>query len=129
MSRPDERRRNDKTCHGQSPDQGFSRALQQHALLVDFAIVDPLPNISIGQPVTVVAQSGGEKIGLVVARNAVTRNANGETIVWLHVDAERFEARPVRTQPFDASRFVVAAGLSEGERIVVRAADLINQIR
>jgi RND family efflux transporter MFP subunit len=109
--------------------QGSSRALQQHALLVHFAIVDPPPNISVGQPVTVVAQSGGEKTGLVVARNAVTRSANGETIVWLHVDAERFEGRPVRTQPFDASRFIVAAGLSEGERIVVRAADLVNQIR
>ena len=47
----------------------------------------------------------------------------------LHVDAERFEARPVRMQPVDATRFVVAAGLSEGERLVVRGADLINQIR
>ena len=37
--------------------------------------------------------------------------------------------RPVRTEPFDATRVVVRAGLAEGERIVTRGAELINQIR
>jgi cobalt-zinc-cadmium efflux system membrane fusion protein len=35
----------------------------------------------------------------------------------------------VRTQPFDATRVVAAAGVTEGERVVTRGADLINQIR
>jgi len=35
----------------------------------------------------------------------------------------------VRTQPFDATRVMVAAGLTQGDRIVVRGAELINQIR
>ena len=38
--------------------QGFSRALQQQASVVQFAIVDPPPSISVGQPVTVVAKNG-----------------------------------------------------------------------
>jgi membrane fusion protein, heavy metal efflux system len=59
----------------------------------------------------------------------VVRNANGEAILWLHVEPERFEPRPVRTQPFDATRLVVAAGVTEGERVVIRGADLINQVR
>jgi len=31
--------------------------------------------------------------------------------------------------PVDAARVIVAAGINQGERIVVRGTDLINQIR
>jgi cobalt-zinc-cadmium efflux system membrane fusion protein len=40
-----------------------------------------------------------------------------------------FEARPVRVESFDAAHFIIAGGVAENERVVVRAADLINQIR
>jgi membrane fusion protein, heavy metal efflux system len=109
--------------------RGFSRALQHHASLVHFAVSEPPPDLSIGQPVTVVAKSGAPVTGIVVPRDAVVRSGNGEAIVWLHLEPERFEPRPVRTQPFDATRVVVAAGVTEGERVVTRGADLINQIR
>lgn len=109
--------------------QGFSRALQQHAAVVQFAVQDPPTNVSVGQPVTVAAKSGAPMTGLVLARDAVVRASNGETIVWQHVEPERFEPRPVRIQPLDATRLIAAAGVKEGERIVVRAADLVNQIR
>jgi RND family efflux transporter MFP subunit len=109
--------------------RGFSRALQQHASLVQFAISDPPSTLSVGQPVTVVAKSGAPITGIVIPREAVVRSGNGEAIVWLHVEPERFEPRPVRTQPFDAAHLVVAAGVSDGERVVIRGADLINQVR
>lgn len=109
--------------------QGFSRALQQHAAIVQFSIPAPPTNLSLGQPVTVIANTGAPVVGLIVRRDALVRGANGEAMVWLHVEPERFEPRPVRTQPFDATRVVLAAGVAEGERIVVRGADLINQIR
>lgn len=109
--------------------RGFSPALQQHASIVQFAITDAPAGLSIGQPVTVAAKSGAPVKGLVVPREAVVRSANGEAAVWLHVEPERFEPRPVRTQAFDATRLIVAGGVAENERIVVRAADLINQIR
>jgi membrane fusion protein, heavy metal efflux system len=35
----------------------------------------------------------------------------------------------VRTEPFDATRLVIRAGVAEGERIVIRGSELINQIR
>jgi cobalt-zinc-cadmium efflux system membrane fusion protein len=57
------------------------------------------------------------------------RSANGEATVWVHVEPEWFEPRPVRTQPFDSTRVVVAAGVTEGDRVVTRGADLINQVR
>ncbi len=109
--------------------RGFSRALQHQASIVHFAISEPPPDLSVGQPVTVVAKSGAPITGIIVPRDAVVRSGNGEAIVWLHVEAERFEPRPVRTQPFDATRVVVATGVTEGERVVTRGADLINQIR
>jgi ABC-type phosphonate transport system ATPase subunit len=35
----------------------------------------------------------------------------------------------VRTEPFDATRLVIRAGVDAGERIVIRGAETINQIR
>jgi RND family efflux transporter MFP subunit len=109
--------------------EGWSRALQQQATVVQFAIVDPPASIRVGQPVTVTARQADTTTGMIVSREAVVRGANGEAIVWRHVEPERFEARPVRTEPFDATNVLIAAGVSDGDRIVVRGAELINQIR
>jgi membrane fusion protein, heavy metal efflux system len=109
--------------------QGWSRTLQQQATLLNFAISDPPASLRIGQPVTVTAQRGETVSGVIIDRDAVVRQGNGEMIVWRHVAPEYFEARPVRTEPFDATHVVVAAGLGDGDRIVVRGAELINQVR
>ncbi|WP_225147870.1 MULTISPECIES: efflux RND transporter periplasmic adaptor subunit [unclassified Bradyrhizobium] len=108
---------------------GTSRALRQHASVVQFAIPEPPAGLNIGQPLNVMVQTGAPVSGLVVPRNAVVRSGNGENIVWLHTEPERFEPRPVRVVPVDAARVIVAAGVNEGEHIVVRGTDLINQIR
>ncbi len=109
--------------------QGFSHALQQHASVVQFAIEDPPPNLSIGLPVNVIARSGAPVTAMIMPKDAVVRSANGEAMVWRHSAAEVFDPQPVRTAPFDAKRVIVAAGVSKGDRIVVRAADLVNQVR
>jgi cobalt-zinc-cadmium efflux system membrane fusion protein len=109
--------------------RGFSRALQQQASIVQFTISDPPANLSVGQPMTVMAKSGTPVTGLVVPKDAVVRSVNGEAVVWLSLEPERFEARPVRTRPFDATRLIIAAGLVQGDRVVIRGADLVNQIR
>ncbi|TGN89406.1 efflux RND transporter periplasmic adaptor subunit [Bradyrhizobium yuanmingense] len=108
---------------------GTSRALRQHASVVQFAIPEPPAGLNIGQPLNVMVQTGAPVSGLVVPRNAVVRSGNGENIVWLHTEPERFEPRPVRVVPVDAARVIVAAGINEGEHVVVRGTDLINQIR
>jgi membrane fusion protein, heavy metal efflux system len=109
--------------------QGWSRTLQQQATVLNFAISDPASSLRIGQPVTVTAQRGETISGVIVDRDAVVRQGNGEMVVWRHVAPEYFEARPVRTEPFDATHVIVAAGLGDGDRIVVRGAELINQVR
>jgi membrane fusion protein, heavy metal efflux system len=109
--------------------EGWSRTLQQQATVLQFAIVNPPLSIRVGQPVTVTAQRGETTTGIVIDRDAVVRGNNGETIVWRHDDPELFEARTVRTQPFDATHTLIEAGLDTGERIVNRGAQMINQIR
>jgi cobalt-zinc-cadmium efflux system membrane fusion protein len=109
--------------------QGFSKALQQQATIVQFAVENPPANLAVGQPVTVIAQNGAAMTGIIMPRDAVVRSGNGEQIVWRHTDPERFEARPVRTEPFDAARVMIQAGIGEGERVATRGAELINQIR
>jgi hypothetical protein len=109
--------------------QGWSRTLQQQATVLQFSMAAPPPAIRIGQPVTVTAQLRDTVSGIIVDRDAVVRSSNGESIVWRHVEPELFEARPVRTEPFDAARVRIVAGVEAGARVVVRDAGLINQIR
>lgn len=108
---------------------GTSRTLRQHASVVHFSIPEPPSNLRIGQPVTVLVQGGAAKQGLIFSRDAVVKSNNGESVVWVHVAPERFEPRPVRIEPLDAKQVIVAAGLNASDRVVVRGADLINQIR
>lgn len=109
--------------------QGFSHALQQHASVVQFMVENPPTNLSIGLPVNVIAASGEPVTALIVPKDSVVRSANGEAIVWRHEEAELFEPRPVRVTPFDAARVIIAAGVAKGDRVIVRASDLVNQVR
>jgi cobalt-zinc-cadmium efflux system membrane fusion protein len=109
--------------------QGWSRTLQQQATVLNFAISDPAASLRIGQPVTVTAQRGENITGVIIDRDAVVRGGNGEAVVWRHGEPEYFEARAIRTEPFDATHVIVAAGLADGDRIVVRGAELVNQVR
>jgi len=109
--------------------QGFGRAVQQGATLAQFRVVDPPAGLSLGQPVTVVAEVADPIRGLILPRAAVVRAANGEQVVWRHVEPETFAAAPVRVETLDAGRVLVVAGLAAGERIVVQGAGLVNQVR
>ncbi|MET3890308.1 cobalt-zinc-cadmium efflux system membrane fusion protein [Bosea sp. OAE506] len=109
--------------------RGTGRALQQQATLVHFAVEDPPATVAIGQPVRVTARNGASVSGIILPRDAVVRGGNGEALVWRHTDPERFEPRPVRTEPFDATRLMIRSGVAPGERIVVRGAEHLNQIR
>lgn len=109
--------------------RGTGRALQQQATLVHFAVENPPATVAIGQPVRVTARNGASVSGIILPRDAVVRGGNGEALVWRHTDPERFEPRSVRTEPFDATRLVIRGGVAPGERIVVRGAEHLNQIR
>jgi hypothetical protein len=57
------------------------------------------------------------------------RTGNGQTVVFVHTGAERFESRLVRTEPLDAGSVLIVAGLEPSARVVSHGAELLNQIR
>ncbi len=109
--------------------QGAGLTDRSQAIPVHFAIQGEVKGLRVGQLVTVLAPTGEETRGLAVPRTAVLRGANGQTILFEHSAAERFEPRIVRVEPLDADRVLVLDGLAAGKRVVVQGAELLNQIR
>ncbi len=110
---------------------GRGMMLRQGAVPLQFRIDGAPPGLSVGTPVTVVAEVDGKDRGVALPRAAVIRQANGLSAVWDHVSAERFVARPVRVRALDAGRVLVLGGLPSDTvpRIVVQGAELLGQVR
>ena len=120
-----------RTAEGRSLSLDFVAAGfadRSQAVPVDFSIKDP-SGLRLGQFVSVFAETSATAAGLAVPRSSVVKRANGESIIYEHVGAERFEAHVVRTEPLDGERVLIAAGLTSGRRIVTQAAELLNQVR
>jgi len=108
---------------------GRGLSLRQGAVPLQFRIESPPATLSVGAPVTVIANVATQESGFALPRTAVVRMPNGGSAVWNHVSAERFVPRPVRLQPLDGGNVLVLAGLKAEQRIVVQGADLLNQVR
>jgi len=108
---------------------GRAPALRQQALPLLFKVDEPHASLGIGATVKVLIRHGAPVDGIVVPEGAVVRAPNGLPQVWVKVAPERFAPRAVRTLPLDGERVVVTSGLSAGDRVVVEAAALINQVR
>ncbi len=108
---------------------GRGLMLRQGATPLQFQIENPPASLSVGAPVTVIANLSAQESGFALPRTAVVRMPNGGSAVWDHVTAERFVPRPVRLQPLDGGNVLVLAGLKPEQRIVVQGADLLNQVR
>lgn len=109
--------------------QGAGLTDRSQAIPVHFAVAGEQKGLRVGQLVTVLAPTGEQTQGLAVPRKAVLRSANGQTILFEHTGAERFEPRIVRVEPLDADRVIVRDGLAPTRRVVVQGAELLNQIR
>jgi cobalt-zinc-cadmium efflux system membrane fusion protein len=108
--------------------RGTGLADRNQAVPVQFAIAGDGQGLRLGQFVTVLAPVGQARPGLPVARSGVVR-AEGGSLVYEHVSAERFMGRPVRVAPLDADRMLVEDGIAAGRRVVVQGAELLDQIR
>jgi membrane fusion protein, heavy metal efflux system len=109
--------------------QGVGRVLQLHATPLQFSIENPPATLMVGQPATVLVQTKELVRGIVLPREAVVRAANGEMVVWQRAASERFVPKPVRGQLVNGEQFVVLAGLDAGQRVVIKGAELVNQVR
>ncbi len=108
---------------------GRSPTLRQQASPFLFRIEDAHPELVIGSPVKVFAQSEATAEGIELPLAAVVRGNNGIPQVWIKESPERFRPAEVKTQPLDGERILVLAGIKPGARVVTTAAELINQIR
>jgi hypothetical protein len=103
--------------------------LQRQTIPLYFQIDNPDATVSVGSLVSVLVETGGERSGVILPRMAVTRNASGQEIVWQHAYPESFVPIPVRTESIDGNNMLIAAGLSPDTRVVVEAAELLNEVR
>lgn len=108
---------------------GRSRSLQQQYMVLKFEIVDQSEDLNVGAPVIVFGSTDVAVTGLRVPRAAVTQAPNGQMVVFVHNDAERFEPRAIRFEPFDADSVLLLSGIAEGEKVVIKNAPLVNQVR
>jgi membrane fusion protein, heavy metal efflux system len=108
---------------------GRGLTLKQQAVPLRFRIRVGSERFSIGEPVTVSAPIAEAISAIPLPRSAVVRTANGQSIVWVHTAPEKFEPRIISSEPIDADRIGVTAGLEPELRVVTRGAELINQIR
>ncbi|QDI82408.1 efflux RND transporter periplasmic adaptor subunit [Methylorubrum populi] len=109
--------------------QGTGLADRNQAIPVQFAVSGDASGLRVGQFVTVLAGTDTEQSGLALPRSAVVRTGNGQDVVYEHTTAERFEARPVRVEPLDGGRVLVAEGIGPGKRVVTQGAELLDQVR
>ena len=105
--------------------------LRQGAVPLQFWIDGSPQGLSVGSPVSVVAELDSKDRGVALPRAATVRQANGLSAVWNRIPAERFVARPVPVLALDAGRVLVLGGLSSDPvpRIVVQGAELLGQVR
>jgi hypothetical protein len=109
--------------------RGSGLADRSQSIPVHFAIEGDSKGLRAGQFVTVFTETGETRPGIAVPRNAVVRAANGQDFVFEHTTAERFAPRPVRVEPLDAERVLIAAGIDPGKRVVVQGAELLDHVR
>jgi membrane fusion protein, heavy metal efflux system len=109
--------------------EGRGRALQQQATVLQFSMTDAPAGAVIGSPVTVIARQAQTMKGMLMPRDAVIRGPGGESIIWQHLDPERFVPRQVRVEPFDGEQVLITAGIQPKDRIVVHGAELLAQVR
>lgn len=108
---------------------GRGLSLRQQAVPLRYRIMDSGVGLSLGQPVTVAAPLEEPINAIPVPRSSVVRAPNGQSVVLVHTAPERFEQRPVTSVLIDSDRLGITAGLDAGSRVVVRGAELINQVR
>ena len=85
--------------------------------------------LAVGQPVRNTTQTRDAIRGF-ASGGGTDENLANQTVVWVKDSPERFEPRVVTTMPLDGTHVAVTNGFRKpGDRVVVRAATLVNQVR
>lgn len=109
---------------------GAARALRDGVLPLTFKVqASSNAMLAVGQPLVVTAALTSKRKGIVLPAEAVVRSPANETVVWIKSGAERFLPQPVQVQALDTHTVLVTQGLAADNRVLVRGAALVTQIR
>ena len=112
---------------------GSGQQLRDQALPMLFRIQTNEKNnnstVAVGQPVKVIVRTSQTIQGAQVNSASITKTKSGETMVWVHKEAERFIPIRVKQQSLDANTVAITQGLHEGDRVVVLGASLLSEVR
>ena len=109
---------------------GASRQLRGQAMPLLFRVkpVNADSGLAVGQPVKVFAQTRQKATGIVLPESALSKNTSGETVVWLHIEADRFVPRVVKAAPLAAGNVMINAGLRDGDIVVIEGAGVLAKL-
>lgn len=108
---------------------GRGLTLTNQGIPLHFEIRDHSDGLGVGTPVAVYVDGGGGERAVVLPKGSLVRDDAGRTVVWEHVDGERFVARPVLAEPLNGHQVLVREGIQENARIVHIGAPHFAQIR
>ena len=109
---------------------GAARSLREQALPVTFHAEGPaLVRLAVGQPVRVFVQTTTTVPAIRVPGAALVKNPANQSSLWVKTAPEKFEPRVVTLEVLDGVSIAVTSGLKPGDRVVVEAASLLNQVR
>jgi hypothetical protein len=112
---------------------GSGQQLRDQALPMLFRIQTHAKNnnsaVAVGQPVKVIVRTSQTIQGAQVNSASITKTKSGETMVWVHKEAERFIPIRVKQQSLDANTVAITQGLHEGDRVVVLGTSLLSEVR
>lgn len=112
---------------------GASRTLQNGTLPMQFTVINApaagVDGLAIGQPMQIFIATGDKLKGVVLPAGAVVKNQKNQNIVWAQHTPENFEPITVNTTSLNGTQVLVTQGLKAGDRVVVQANSLLNQIR
>jgi cobalt-zinc-cadmium efflux system membrane fusion protein len=94
-----------------------------------FRVTTSQAPLAIGQTLKITAHTSQTVRGMAVPRSALQRLPSGDTIVWLHDQAERFTPHIVSTVPLNDNTVIVIKGLQDGDRVLTEGASLLSQVR
>lgn len=92
---------------------------------VIYALRQPDARLRVGGLVRVALPAGDDFSGVVVPRAAIVDH-EGRELVYVQVDGEHFEERSVRIGPRAGDLSGIEHGLSAGERVVTRGANILR---
>lgn len=105
----------------------IGRTVDPRSRTVDviYALHEPRERLRVGAMVRVQVPAGEPWHGVVIPQGAVLEDG-GRTIAYVQVEGEAFEERVVRLGPRAGNQIGIEQGISDGERVVTRGANLIR---